>query len=123
MKWLNKVKETSGIPYEPRTPHQDLYPFMTTVDDPESSKAILFNVPGIGDFWCVADEAARQEIESEGLPCLLPDDLAFIKSGSTKEDRFNRLCKIVARRHPVTEEVMNSFNGKIKSIKVKGEPQ
>ncbi len=113
MRWLDKVKETTGvhIPCNPERCIQGSYPFMTTTDDPEGARAMLFNVPGIGDFWCVADEAAREEVAGDGLPCILPEDLAFITEGATKQDRFNRLLGRVSRNHHTVQDIIEIFPG------------
>ncbi|HOO44719.1 MAG TPA: hypothetical protein PLM29_00715 [Deltaproteobacteria bacterium] len=84
---------------------------MTTSYDPEASKTILFNVPGIGDFWCVVDETARAEVAGDGLPYILPDDLAFIAEGATKQDRFNRLLGRVSRNHSTVQGILDIFPG------------
>lgn len=86
-------------------------PFLTTIDDPEGSRAMLCEVPSIGDFWCVADEVAHNEVVGDGLPCLLPEDLAFITEGTTKQDRFNRLLGRVSHNHPTVQGVLELFPG------------
>ena len=90
---------------------KDCSVLMTTTDDPEGSRAMLFNVPSIGDFWCVVDDTARAEVASDGLPCLLPDDLAFITEGSSKQDRFNRLLGRVSLNHPTVQGIIEIFPG------------
>jgi len=84
---------------------------MTTTDDPEGSRVMLFNVPGIGDFWCAVDKMARAEVANDGLPCILPEDLAFIAEGATKQDRFNRLLGRVSHNHPAVQGVLDIFPG------------
>lgn len=85
--------------------------FMTTTEDPEGSRAIHCYVPGIGRFWCVADEAVREEKRGSGLPYVLPRDLAFIIEGISKEDRFNRLRSCVLYQDPTVLEVLRTFQG------------
>lgn len=113
MKWLNMVKETSGVLTAPtlEKPIQEPYPFMTPTDDLEGFRAMLCHAPGIGDFWCAVDETARAEVASDGLPCILPEDLAFITGGTTKQDRFNRLLGRVSRNHPMVQGILDIFPG------------
>ncbi len=113
MKWLNMVKEKhESLPMHETTIHEPgQISFMTTTDDPEGSRAMLFNVPGIGDFWCVVDKMARAEMAGDGLPCILPDDLAFIAEGPTKQDRFNRLLGRVLHNHPAVQGILDIFPG------------
>ncbi len=119
MRWLNRIKETSrNIPVTNLGIHAlGSFRFITDTDDPEGARAVLFHVPDLGDFWCVADEAAMNEVSGSGLPYLMPEDLAFITGGTTRHDRFNRLCEAVARRHPCVNEIVKAFNGEIKSIR------
>ncbi len=95
----------------PPQPIADNPPFMCSPDHPVAAIAMLCHVPGIGDFWIVADEAAGDEMAGDGLSCLLPEDLVFIAGGATKHDRFNRLLGRVSLNHPVVQGILEIFPG------------
>lgn len=83
----------------------------------DSGEAIKVFFPALNrDVWICADEKAWAMVEDEGLTCLLFIDLQFILQGKQGEDRLNRLFKVCARRHPVTEETLKLFNGKITAM-------
>ncbi len=90
---------------------------VTTDPFQESKAAIKVFFPVLNhDVWLCADEQAQTMVEGEGLSCLLFTDLQFILQGNPGEDRLNRLIKVCAKRHPVTEETLELFNGKITKI-------
>ena len=61
-------------------------------------------------------------VEDECLTCLMFQDLQYILQGEPGEDRLNRLHNVCARRHPVTEETLKLFGGKITAMHLKGVP-
>lgn len=87
------------------------------VTDNPGNVCQLWSVPGIGPFWLCVDEAARAQVQAEGLPCILASEFVRIASGSTKEERFKRLQLVVARGSPVIQAILLEFPGAtIKSV-------
>lgn len=117
----NIYGETVGHLVKSGTPHETVNGTFNETDPfEESGEAVKVFFPAIGrDIWICADEKARTMVGNEGLSCLLFDDLRFILQGKPGEERRNRLIEVCARRHPVTEEVLRVFEGKITSVDVK----
>ena len=79
--------------------------------DPNASTAIKYHVPDLGEFWIVCDEDMRKELISEGLPCILAEDLLYNTHGKTHTDRLKRLHDRVAAGSPIVQAILGEFPG------------
>ena len=87
--------------------------------DPNAATAIKYEVPGLGEFWICFDEDMRKELQANGLPCILPEDLLYITQGLSHTDRLNRLKARVAVGSSMVQTVLHEFKGRITRIEVK----
>lgn len=106
---------TVGHPAESGTPGGTVSGTLAELDPfQESGAAIKMFFPDLDrDIWLCSNERSWELVKNDGLICLLFSDLNFILQGKPGKDRLNRLHRVCAKRHPVTEEVVKLFNGKI----------
>ena len=87
---------------------------------PQAIDAIKMYLPPLdADVWFCADEKAKAGVQHEELACFLYEDLEYIHQGKPGAESLGRLFEVYAKRHPVTNEIMKAFNGKITSVKLK----
>jgi hypothetical protein len=87
---------------------------------PLSGEAIKVFLPPLNaDVWFCSDRESMERVKHEEIACFLYDDLVYIHKGKPGAERLSRLFEVYAKRHPVTECILDMFNGKIKSVKMK----
>lgn len=74
------------------------------------------------DVWLCSNDHVHDRVKYEGIPCFSFEDLLYIHQGHPGAERRVRLQEVYAKRHPTTESILDMFHGKIRSIKLKGEP-
>ncbi len=124
-KWLDRLRDNkslecaSQVSAESDKSPQNLESIKTyTLDnilidstDPNAALAIKYEVQGLGEFWIVCDEDMRRELLSEGLPCILPEDLVYIMQGTSHSDRLRRLKDRVAVGSVMAQTILDEFPG------------
>jgi|GEM_PF-6569859 hypothetical protein len=87
----------------------------------DSGEAIKVYLPPIDtDVWLCSNQQARQAVLHEEIACFLYEDLVYICQGKPGAERLSRLQEVYVRRHPVTQSVLDLFNGKTSRIELKG---
>jgi hypothetical protein len=89
-----------------------------------SGEAVKVLFPALkGDLWLCSDAQARERVKYEGIPCFIFEDLQYIHQGRPGAERLARLQEVYAKKHTITESILDLFHGRIRSIKLKGEAQ
>ena len=83
----------------------------------KSGEAVLVHFPPLNaDVWFCADDQAMERVKHEEVACFLYEDIVYIHKGKPGKERLSRLFEVYAMRHPTTQYILSSFNGKITSV-------